>query len=119
MPHSWSYPRTIPMTSYHRSQPERSTYVDQQTGRTVEQLTSSPMADLHTYYDISPWSPDGRYMVFSAAIPSDVTTVHRDTLATESGRLYLMDLGDIRVAPPGGKRFLQHPYRRFSRLASH
>ena len=80
------------MTSYHRSQPERSTYVDQQTGRTVEQLTSSPMADLHTYYDISPWSPDGRYMVFSAAIPSDVTTVHRDTLATNNGRLYLMDL---------------------------
>ena len=73
------------MSAFHRSQPERSTYVDQHTGRKIEQLTSSPMADLHTYYDISPWSPDGRYMVFSAANPFDVTTPHRDTLATGNG----------------------------------
>ena len=80
------------MTSYLRCLPERSTYEDQHTGRTIEQLTSSPMSDVHTYYDISPWSPDGRYMVFSAANPNDVTDVHRDTFATNNGRVYLMDL---------------------------
>ena len=80
------------MTSFVRCLPERSTYVDQHTGRTIEQLTSSPLSDVHTYYDISPWSPGGRYMVFSSANPNDLTIAHRDTFATDNGRLYLMDL---------------------------
>lgn len=80
------------MTQFPRCRPERATFVDQQTGRTVEQLTSSPMADLHTYYDISPWSHDGRFMVFSAADPNEVTDPYRDTFATRNGCLYLMDL---------------------------
>ena len=80
------------MKNQPRSRPERSVSVDQHTGRTIEQLTDGPMSDLHTYYDICPWSPDGRYLVFSAAYPADLTIVHRDTLATDKGHLYLMDL---------------------------
>ena len=80
------------MSFHPRCKPERSTYVDPYTGRTIEQLTNSPMSDLHTYYDISPWSPDGRYMVFSAALAADLTAVHRDTLATCNGHICLMDL---------------------------
>ncbi len=80
------------MTTHQRNRPERSTFVDQRTGRTIERLTNSPMADLHTYYDICPWSPHGRYLVFSAAYPADLTIVHRDTLATDKGQIYLLDL---------------------------
>lgn len=82
----------IQMTTHRRSQPERTTYVDKRSGRTIEQLTNSPMSDVHTYYDISPWSPDGRHMVFSAALPADITSTHRDTMATANGQVYLMDL---------------------------
>ena len=76
------------------------------------------MADVHTYYDISPWSPDGRYMVFSAANPKDITAVHRDTLATCKGQLYLMDLETYELRLLARERILQHPHRRLPRLAS-
>lgn len=80
------------MSNLPRRSPEKSTFVDDATGRTICRLTNSSTEDKHTYYDISPWSPDQNDLLFSSAHPADLTVAHRDTLATDKGKVYLMDL---------------------------
>ena len=47
---------------------EREEYVDKETGARVIRLTNNAeYNDLHAYYDMSPWSPDGSKIVFSSA----------------------------------------------------
>ena len=65
---------------------------DQATGKTIARLTSGDREDKHTYYDICPWSPDGRYLLFSSADAEDLTTSYGDNLGTQKGQLYVMDL---------------------------
>jgi hypothetical protein len=74
-----------------RQSPEMTVFTDAVTGRTIQRLTHSAMDDKHSYYDISPFSPNGRQLLFSAAYPADLTEVHNDTLATNKGQVYVMD----------------------------
>ncbi len=48
---------------------EATAYQDPTTGVTVRRLTRSPRHDKHSYYDVSPWSPDGKRLVFTSAEP--------------------------------------------------
>ena len=79
------------MNQAARHASERSVFQDEGTGRTIWQLTRSTQADVHTYYDISPWSADQRYIVFPSARAQDLTLEHRDNLATYEGEVYVMD----------------------------
>ncbi|MFC1451785.1 hypothetical protein ACFLSJ_00400 [Verrucomicrobiota bacterium] len=46
----------------------------------------------HTYYDICPWSHDGRWIAFSSApVDGDYTPFGHDTLACRDGRVSLID----------------------------
>ena len=65
---------------------------DEVTGQTIMRLTSGDRDDKHTYYDICPWSPDGKYLLFSSADAEDLTTPRGDNLSTQKGQLYVMDL---------------------------
>lgn len=57
----------------------------------VYQLTHLPMRNLHTYYDVSPWSPDSQRIVFSAMEkPSQES---RELLSSSRGILYIADSG--------------------------
>lgn len=80
------------MTPQGRSKPEASTFVDPLSGRTIWRLTNSSMEDKHSYYDISPWRADQKYLVFSCADPADLTVKQKDTLATPKGQVYLLDM---------------------------
>ena len=53
-----------------RSKPEFSRFTDP-TGKEIIRLTNSDMEDTHSYYDISPWNHDRRFIVFSTARRSD------------------------------------------------
>ncbi len=64
---------------------------DPVTGHPFCRLTLSGEHDKHTYYDICPWSPDGKILLFSSVSPEDLTESHRDTLASHKGRIYAMD----------------------------
>ncbi|MFW5700702.1 MAG: hypothetical protein ACOCWM_03345 [Cyclobacteriaceae bacterium] len=55
-------------------------YKDEGTGKTIYQLTSGEVEVRHTYYDMSPWSPDDSKIVFAAAKPG-----------AEYGSVYIMD----------------------------
>jgi Tol biopolymer transport system component len=79
------------MSLSQRRGPEMSAFTDSATGRTIQRLTNSQMEDKHTYYDISPWSADGRLLAFSSAHPDDLKSAHRDSWATDRGEVYLMD----------------------------
>jgi len=70
---------------------ERTVFQDEETGRTIWQLTNSQGEDKHTYYDICPWSIDQAYIVFSLADAQDLTVHHRSNLATYDGEVYIMD----------------------------
>jgi Tol biopolymer transport system component len=61
-------------------------------GRSVCQLTDSRLESKHTYYDICPWSPDGRLVVFSSADPEDLTKEHRDNLSAQNGLVRVVDM---------------------------
>ena len=71
---------------------EKTTFTDPVSRKEIWRLTQSDvMADRHTYYDINPWSPDGKQIVFSSAMVDDITVPVRDLLSTDRGALYLMD----------------------------
>jgi Tol biopolymer transport system component len=79
---------------------EKTAFTDPVSGREIWRLTrSSVMADRHTYYDVNPWSPDGRQIVFSSARVEDVTTPERDLLYTNRGAIYLMDAETFEISP--------------------
>lgn len=73
-----------------RSEPESSRFTDP-TGREIVRLTNSDSHDLHTYYDVSPWNHDARYIAFSSAAPRTLSIDHRDTKASRSGEIYVLD----------------------------
>ena len=80
-----------------RSGSEKSVYQDSETDRTIWRLTNSQMEDKHSYYDICPWSPDRKYIVFSSAVPQDLTTHRGDLFVTDSGRVYVMDTENYEI----------------------
>ncbi len=82
------------MTDRERSGSERIAFRDAVTGRTIWQLTDSQMEDKHTYYDISPWSTDQRYVAFSSGDPHYLSIQHRDNLAACGGEIFVMDTED-------------------------
>jgi Tol biopolymer transport system component len=41
------------------------------TGRRVRRLTAPPRNNLHTYYDVSPWSPDWSRIVYASNAPAE------------------------------------------------
>lgn len=71
--------------------PPRS-FRDAETGREIWQLTEGPDAHLHSYYDVSPWSPDGRELVYSSVAPDSLQIAHGDNLASEEARVVTLDL---------------------------
>jgi len=97
------------VTDIERHDSEMTKFEDPISGRTIWRLTNSQMEDKHSYYDISPWSPDQRYIVFSTANPHDLAAEHRDTMATGRGQVYIMDtetFGLTRIA--GGAFYNSH-----------
>ncbi len=70
---------------------EKTIFQDPVTGREIWRLTNGPLDDRHTYFDVFPWSPDGRHIVFSSARPEDTTVPLGDLLTTQHGQIYLMD----------------------------
>ena len=80
-----------------RSGCEKTEFKDPRTGRTIWRLTNSQMEDLHTYYDICPWSPDGRYVVFSSADRQDLTLPYDDYRASDKGRVHIMDTESFQI----------------------
>ncbi|CAN5385424.1 hypothetical protein BH09VER1_BH09VER1_07440 [soil metagenome] len=77
--------------------PERLT--DDRTGRTILRLTSDPAENKLSYYDISPWSPDGREILFSSAPSDSLTIKHRDNLASTKGAVFTMDAETFAIRP--------------------
>ena len=87
----------MPNAPQARSGCERTTLADPVTGREVWRMTQSDWHDKHAYYDVSPWSPDGKRIVFSSCNPADVRP--RGTGAfSDRGHVFLMDAdgSDIR-----------------------
>lgn len=73
---------------------ERTRFVDKETGRTIWRVTSSRRHDKHTYYDLCPWSPDSRYILFSSADPADLAVPPGANVnVTQKGQLCLLDTG--------------------------
>lgn len=70
---------------------ERTTFVDRHTGRTVWRITDSRRSDKHAYYDLCPWSPDDRYILFSSADPADLTEPGANIHWTQKGQVFVMD----------------------------
>ena len=70
---------------------ERTTFVDRATGRTIWRITDSQRSDKHAYYDLCPWSPDGRHIVFSSADPKDLTEEGANIHWTQKGQVFVMD----------------------------
>lgn len=87
---------------------EKTVFTDRETGREIWRLTQSDVyADRHAYYDVNPWSPDGRYIVFSSAVDAQVTTPVRDLLSTTDGHVYLMDANTFEIRYLAGEAFYQ------------
>ena len=58
------------MTAAPPAQPSATAdLVDPVTGRRVRRLTAPPRHNVHAYYDISPWSPDGTRIVYASNEP--------------------------------------------------
>lgn len=53
-------------------------------------MTAFPAHDIQPYYDICPWSPDGSKIVFSSAMPDDLTDTG-GIMTTRQGHLFMMD----------------------------
>jgi Tol biopolymer transport system component len=70
---------------------EKSVFTDHKTGQTFWRITNSVREDRHTYYDLCPWSPDGRYIVFSSASSADLTTPGANIMTTRKGRVCVLD----------------------------
>src|SRR5688572_13370761 len=62
---------TIAPTSVQALPSAASDVVDPITGRKIRRLTAPPRNNVHAYYDISPWSPDGRRIVYASNAPGD------------------------------------------------
>ena len=60
-----------------RSGSERTTFTDPTTGREVWRMTQSDWHDKHTYYDVNPWSPDVKRIVFASCDPADIQVGER------------------------------------------
>lgn len=88
------------MSDYPSRGIERREYDDPAIGHRVIQVTCNPeFESKHAYYDICPWSSDGRYLAFASARPSDLTAPYRDNVSTDKGRICVMDTstGEIYV----------------------
>jgi Tol biopolymer transport system component len=71
----WTFEGRLLLPPDHRAGlSEVVTYRDPSTGVTVHRMTRSPRHDKHAYYDVSPWSRDGRRLVFSSAEPGGRTS---------------------------------------------
>ncbi len=67
-------------------------FTDTATGRAIVRLTNNDLFNVHTYYDICPWSHDGRYLVFSGADPATITEEYgHDGIASLSGQVFVID----------------------------
>jgi len=76
---------------FHRGV-ERREYTDAKTGRRIVQLTcNAEFESKHAYYDICPWSSDGKLLAFSSARTADVKEPWRDNLSTARGQVCVMD----------------------------
>ena len=62
---------------------------DPKTGREVWRMTDSDTHDVHTYYDINAWNPQGTHIAFSAIHPEDVIVDKLDS--TPNGMLCVMN----------------------------
>ena len=83
---------------------ERLKFKDRETGRTVWQLTcSQEFASKHSYYDICPWSHDGKFLVFSSARPEGINTAYRDGFKAEDGLVCVLEIesGEIFTVATG------------------
>ena len=79
---------------------EKTVFQDSETGRTIWRLTNSQREDKHTYYDICPWSPDQKQLLFSSADAKDLAPLSgHDTLASQTGIVYLMDTTSYAIRP--------------------
>lgn len=77
----------------------------------LTQLTNHPERESqHTYYDICPWSADGRHLLFSSSpIAATWAPFGHDTLASRAGRVNLLDTAthEIREVADGAI-YLRH-----------
>ncbi|MFP4250873.1 MAG: carbohydrate binding domain-containing protein [Armatimonadota bacterium] len=77
---------------------EKQEYTDPVTGNRIARLTHSPYNDKHSYYDVSPWSPDGSKIFFTSALPGE-----RDAT------VYVMDADGTNIRKVGeGDSFSMH-----------
>lgn len=77
---------------------EKVQYIDPVTGKRIVRLTRSAYNDKHSYYDISPWSPDGSLIFFTSALPGE-----RDAT------VYVMDADGTNIRAVGdGDSFSMH-----------
>lgn len=90
---------------------ERQTFRDPVTGREIWRLTQSELEDKHTYYDICPWSHDGRFILFSTARGSEVTKPFaHDTLFTDNGTVCVIETATWEIGEVAhGVLYQAHP----------
>ena len=55
----------------NRSGCEKMAVQDPETGREIWRMTNFPAHDVHTYYDICSWSPDGTRIAFTSILPEN------------------------------------------------
>ncbi len=77
---------------------EKEEYTDPVSGHRIVRLTHSPYNDKHSYYDVSPWSPDGSLIAFTSALPG-----------TRDAKIYVMDADGTNIRQVGeGDSFSMH-----------
>ena len=70
----------------------REVLVNETTGRTIWWIAGRGREETHTYYDICPWSPDGRHILFSSADPGLLRVIGEQVnLETDAGQLCICD----------------------------
>ena len=62
---------------------------DPQTGREIWRMTDSEYHDIHTYYDINSWNPQGTRIAFSSIHPDDV--LDEKLVTSNKGMLFIMN----------------------------